>query len=171
MALAGIFLVLLADFRSARLALIVFAGLPFALVGAIAVASGAGVVSLGTLVGLVTVVGIASRNGIMLVAHLRHLRRDEGVAFGVELVVRGALERLSPILMTALATGLALMPVVVGGTVAGHEIEHPMAAVILGGLVSSTILTLVVTPVLYLRFGREAEGRQTEEAERSPDQS
>ena len=160
LALAGIFLILMADFRSARLALLVFAGLPFALVGGVAVAAASGVVSLGTLVGLVTVLGIAARNGIMMVSHFRHLELEEGLPFGADLVVRGALERLSPILMTALATGLALVPVVVSGDAAGHEIEHPMASVILGGLVSSTLLTLVVTPVLYLRFGRSSRATE-----------
>jgi len=153
LALAGIFVVLLADFRSSRLALMVFIGLPFALVGGVVAAAIGGVVSLGTLIGLVAVVGIAARNGIMLVSHFRYLETKEGVPFGAELVVRGARERLCPILMTALATGLALVPVVAAGHTAGHEIEHPMAVVILGGLVSSTILTLLVTPALYAWLG------------------
>ena len=152
LALLGIFFVLLADFRSPRLALMVFSSLPFALVGGIGAAAFSGVVSLGTLIGLIAVIGIAARNGIMLVSHFRHLE-TEGVPFGVELVVRGARERLAPILMTALATGLALVPVVLSGQAAGHEIEHPMAVVILGGLVSSTILTLLVTPAFYAWLG------------------
>ena len=154
LALVGIFFVLLADFRSGRLALMVFSSLPFALVGGIVAAAIGGVVSLGTLIGLVAVIGIAARNGIMLVSHFRHLEHEEGVPFGVELVVRGARERLAPILMTAMATGLALVPVAASGQTAGHEIEHPMAVVILGGLVSSTILTLLVTPSLYAWLGR-----------------
>ena len=116
-----------------------------------------GVVSLGTLIGLVAVIGIAARNGIMLVSHFRHLEREEGLPFSAELVVRGARERLAPILMTALATGLALVPVALGGQQAGHEIEHPMAVVILGGLVSSTVLTLLVTPALYGWLGAQRE--------------
>lgn len=160
LAIVGIFFVLLADFRSARLALMVFAGLPFALVGGVVAAATSGVVSLGTLIGLVAVIGIAARNGIMLVSHFRHLEREEGVPFGRELVVRGARERLGPILMTALATGLALVPVVIGGHAAGHEIEHPMAVVILGGLVSSTILTLLVTPALYVWLGGGGRGAE-----------
>ena len=156
LALVGIFFVLLADFRTARLAILVFSGLPFALVGGVAAAALGGVVSLGTLIGLVAVIGIAARNGIMLISHFHHLEVEEKMAFGVELVVRGARERLAPILMTALATGLALVPVALGGHAAGHEIEQPMAVVILGGLVSSTILTLIVTPALYLRFGGKA---------------
>ena len=157
LALVGIFFVLLADFRSGRLALMVFSGLPFALVGGVLATAIGGVVSLGTLIGLVAVIGIAARNGIMLVSHFRHLEHEEQVPFGVDLVVRGARERLAPILMTALATGLALVPVVVGGHSAGHEIEHPMAVVILGGLVSSTLLTLVVTPSLYAWLGGSAK--------------
>jgi CzcA family heavy metal efflux pump len=152
LALIGIFFVLMADFQTVRLATLVFCGLPFALVGGVAAAAMNGVVSLGTLIGLVAVIGIAARNGIMLISHFRHLEVTEALPFGVELVMRGARERLAPILMTALATGLALVPVVVGGHTAGHEIEHPMAVVILGGLISSTILTLIVTPALYLRF-------------------
>lgn len=155
--LAGILLILLVDFGSARLAGLVFFTLPFALVGAIVAAFvTGGVLSLGSLVGLVTVVGIAARNGIMMVSHYRHLEIEEDMAFGRELVLRGAEERLAPILMTALATGLALVPIALGGTRAGYEIEHPLAVVILGGLVTSTLLNLFVVPALYLRFGRPA---------------
>jgi len=112
------------------------------------------VLSLGALVGFVTVLGIAARNGIMLVSHYRHLEEEEGVQFGEELVVRGAEERLAPILMTALVTGLALLPIIVGGSRPGHEIEHPLAVVILGGLLTSTVLNLLLVPALYLRYGR-----------------
>ena len=164
LSLVGIFFVLLVDFRSARLAILVFSGLPFALVGGVGAAAIGGVVSLGTLIGLVAVVGIAARNGIMLISHFHHLEREEGLPFGLDLVVRGARERLTPILMTALATGLALLPVALGEHTAGHEIEHPMAVVILGGLVSSTILTLIVTPALYLRFGGRSNRPQPTES-------
>jgi Cu/Ag efflux pump CusA len=105
------------------------------------------------------VVGIAARNGIMLISHFRHLEQREGMPFGVELVVRGAMERLVPILMTALATGLALVPLVLAGNAPGHEIEHPMAVVILGGIVSSTLLNLFVLPLLDLRHGAPAPAR------------
>lgn len=155
LALVGILLTLHADFRSWRLALLVFLTLPFALVGGVAAALLAGgVLSLGSLVGFVTVLGIAARNGIMLVAHWRHLETEEGVAFGRDLVLRGAGERLAPILMTALATGLALVPIVVGGIQPGAEIEHPLAVVILGGLATSTLLNLFLLPPLYLWLGR-----------------
>ena len=131
-----------------------FIAFPTALVGGIIAAyMGGGVLSLGSLVGFLTVLGIASRNGIMMISHFQHLERFEGERFGLELVMRGARERLAPILMTALAAGLALLPLVVAGNIAGHEIEHPMAVVILGGIATSTIINLLVIPVLYLRFG------------------
>jgi CzcA family heavy metal efflux pump len=154
-ALLGILLLLHADFRSPRLVALVAVSLPFALVGGVAAALiTGGVLSLGSLVGFVTVLGIAARNGIMLVSHYRHLETEEGQPFGKDLVLRGSEERLAPILMTALATGLALLPIVVGGNKPGHEIEHPLAVVILGGLVTSTILNLFLMPALYLRFGK-----------------
>jgi Cu/Ag efflux pump CusA len=93
-----------------------------------------------------------------MVNHFQHLERFEGEVFGPQLVIRGARERLAPILMTALATGLALVPLAIAGDLPGHEIEHPMAVVILGGLITSTLLNLFVLPSLYLRFGRRSEG-------------
>jgi len=154
-ALAAIFLLLQASFGKTRLAALTFVTLPMALVGGVlAAAISGGILSLGALVGLFTVFGIAARNGIMLISHYHHLEREEGMAFGPDLVLRGAQERLRPILMTALATGLAVIPLVVAGDVPGDEIEHPMAVVILGGLVTSTLLNLFVVPALYLRFGR-----------------
>ena len=128
------------DFGSVRMVALVALTIPFALIGGVAsVFLTGGVLSLGSLVGFVTVLGIAARNGIMLISHYRHLEQEEGVPFGRELVMRGAEERLAPILMTALVTGLALVPIVLGGDRSGHEIEHPMAVVILGGLVTSTV--------------------------------
>jgi len=156
----GVFLLLLTSFGSVRLALLSFLTLPSALVGGVLAAYlGDGVLSLGSLIGFLTVLGIAARNGILLIDHCQHLRRYEGEAFGPALVLRGARERLSPILMTTLATGLAIVPLVVAGNLPGHEIEHPMAVVILGGLFTSTLLNLFVVPSLYLRFGREASAR------------
>lgn len=153
-ALFGIGVILYSDFRSLKVAGLVFATLPFALVGGIAaVGFTGGVVSLGSTVGFVTVLGIAARNGIMLVSHYRHLEREEGMIFGRELVVQGTRERLVPILMTALATGLALLPLALRGDRPGYEIEHPMSVVILGGLLSSTAMNLVLLPSLYLRWG------------------
>jgi CzcA family heavy metal efflux pump len=159
--LAGLAILLLlqASFRSWRLALLVFLTLPMALVGGVLAAWAAGgVISLGSLVGFFTVFGIAARNGILLINHCQHLEDVEGETFGAHLVLRGARERLSPILMTSLATGLALVPLVVLGERPGHEIEHPLAVVILGGLLTSTLLNLFVVPSLYLRFGRRRAG-------------
>ena len=156
-ALVGVFLLLQASFGTTRLALLTFLTLPSALVGGILAAFlTGGVLSLGSLVGFFTVLGIAARNGIMMINHFQHLERYEGEAFGPALVIRGARERLAPILMTALATGLALVPLAIAGDLPGHEIEHPMAIVILGGLITSTLLNLFVVPSLYLRFGRGA---------------
>jgi Cu/Ag efflux pump CusA len=151
----GIILILLnLTFRSWRIAFLTFFTLPFALVGGVFAAYAAGgVVSLGSLVGFLTVLGIAARNGIMMICHFQHLEVSEGEPFGLPLVLRGARERLSPILMTAGAAGLAVLPLVIYGNLPGHEIEYPMAVVILGGLVTSTLLNLFVVPALYLRFG------------------
>jgi CzcA family heavy metal efflux pump len=154
-ALIGVFLILLESFGNLRLAVLGFLTLPSALVGGLLAAYFTGdVISLGSLVGFLTVFGIAARNKIMLINHYQHLERYEGATFGPELALRGARERLSPILMTALATGLALVPLVIAGDVPGHEIEYPMAIVILGGLITSTLLNLFVVPSLYLRFGK-----------------
>jgi Cu/Ag efflux pump CusA len=128
--------------------------------GALAVWIGGGVVSLGALVGFFTVFGIAARNGILLINHCQHLEKYEGETFGLELVLRGARERLSPILMTSLATGLALVPLVVLGDRPGQEIEYPLAVVILGGLVTSTLLNLLVVPSLYLKLGKALRSRR-----------
>src|ERR687889_734125 len=151
-----ILFLLQASFGSLRLALLLFLTLPMALVGGVlAVRLGGGILSLGSLIGFLTVFGIAARNGILMISHFQHLEREEGEAFGAALVLRGAKERLAPILMTALATALALVPLAVAGQIPGNEIQHPMAIVILGGLITSTLLTLFVLPSLYLRFGKE----------------
>jgi CzcA family heavy metal efflux pump len=151
----AIFLLLQASFASWRLATLLFLTLPMALVGGVlAVRITGGILSLGSLIGFLTVFGIAARNGILMISHFQHLEREEDEPFGPALVLRGAKERLAPILMTAGATGLALVPLAVAGSIAGHEIEHPMAIVILGGLVTSTLLNLFVLPSLYLRFGK-----------------
>jgi CzcA family heavy metal efflux pump len=154
-ALVAIFLLLQAAFGSLRLATLTFLLLPMALVGGVlAVWLGDGVLSLGSLVGFLTVFGIAARNGILMISHFQHLERNEGETFGPALVLRGANERLAPILMTASATALALVPLAIAGSIPGHEIEHPMAVVILGGLITSTLLNLFVLPSLYLRFAK-----------------
>jgi Cu/Ag efflux pump CusA len=150
----GIFLLLQAAYRSWRLAFVAILTLPMALVGGVLAAlMGGGILSLGSLFGFLAVLGIAVRNGLVLITHLQHLEEHEGETFGPELVLRGARERLAPILMTALTTGLALLPFVLFGDIAGLEIVYPMAVVILGGLVTSTLLDLFILPALYLRFG------------------
>ncbi|HEY6072419.1 MAG TPA: efflux RND transporter permease subunit, partial [Anaerolineales bacterium] len=157
----GVFLILLLSFENTRLAILGFLTLPSALVGGVLAAYfTGGVVSLGSLIGFLTVFGIAARNKIMLINHYQHLERSEGMAFGPELALRGARERLSPILMTALATGLALVPLILTGDIPGHEIEYPMAIVILGGLITSTLLNLFVVPSLYLAFGKDRRVEQ-----------
>lgn len=152
--LLGILMLLLADFQSPRLVLLVALTLPFALIGGVMAAwLGGGVLSLGSLVGFVTVLGIAARNGILLVSHYRHLENEEREPFGLGLVLKGSEERLVPILMTASTAALALLPLVLKGDVPGNEIERPMALVILGGLLTSTLLNLFLLPALYGRFG------------------
>jgi len=154
-AVVAIFFLLYTSFENWRLATLTFFTLPWALVGGVLAAYfTGGVLSLGSLVGLLTILGIATRNGIMMISHFQHLEEQEGEPFGPELVKRGARERIAPIMMTALTTGLALVPLVIAGSIPGSEIELPMAIVILGGLVTSTVLNLLVVPSLYLRFGK-----------------
>ena len=156
----GIFLILLWVLKRFRLAVLTFVTLPLALIGGvIGNYIAGGVISIGSLVGFFTVLGIVSRNGIMMISHYQHLEEHEGVPFGPALVIRGARERVAPIMMTMLATALALVPLVVAGNVAGQEIEYPMGAVILGGLVSSTVINLFVVPSLYLRFAKPGPRR------------
>jgi Cu/Ag efflux pump CusA len=156
----AIFFILSTAFGSARDATLIMVNLPLALIGGvIGVYLAGGVLSVASLVGFITLFGIATRNGIMLVSHIRHLREKEGVDDFREAVVRGATERLVPILMTALAAGLALVPIALSVGEPGSEIQAPMAMVIMFGLLSSTALNMVVVPILYDRFGRPAEAR------------
>jgi Cu/Ag efflux pump CusA len=160
LAAAVIFLLIWTGLGSGRLAVLTFLLLPMALAGAVLAAKvDTGILSLGSLVGFLTVLGIAGRNGILMLAHFQHLERQEGVPFGPQLVLQGAKDRLAPILMTASATGLALVPLVVAGPVPGNEIEHPLAVTILGGLVTATLLNLFVLPPLYLRFAKRKRER------------
>ncbi len=156
-AVAGIFAVLAVAFGRGRDAALVMVNLPLALIGgAGGVFLAGGVLNIAAIIGFITLFGIATRNGIMLVSHVRHLQRHEGVADFREAVERGARERLVPILMTAFAAGLALVPLALGAGRAGSEIQTPMALVILCGLATSTLLNMLVVPALYLRFGRPA---------------
>jgi CzcA family heavy metal efflux pump len=150
----GMFLLLQAAFRSWRLATVVFLTLPLALAGGVLAAlAGGGILSLGSLFGFLAVLGVAVRNGVVLISQFQQLERREGQAFGAELVLNGARERLAPILMTSLATAVALIPFVIFGDIPGLEIVYPMAVVILGGLATSLLLNLFIIPTLYLRFG------------------
>lgn len=152
--IAGIFLLLFLAFRKVKTALLIMVNLPLALIGGVfAVWASGGVISIASLVGFVTLFGIATRNGIMMIAHYEHLITVEGASFD-EAIERGSLERLSPILMTALCAGLALIPLVLAGGEPGNEIQAPMGIVILGGLLSSTALNMILVPVLYARFAR-----------------
>ena len=154
-AVVAIYFLLVTSFGNFRLATLTFFTLPWALVGGLLAAFFSnGILSLGSLVGLLTILGIATRNGIMMISHFQYLEEEEGEPFGPGLVIRGARERIAPIMMTALTTGLALVPLAIAGSIPGNEIEHPMSIVILGGLITSTLLNLLVVPTLYLRFGK-----------------
>ena len=157
-AIAGIFLLLYLALGSGRLALLVMANLPLALIGGVvAVLATSGVLDVAALVGFITLFGIATRNGLMMISHFEHLQKVEGASFD-ESVERGAMERLAPILMTALSAALALVPLVLAGDRPGNEIQAPMGVVILGGLLSSTALNMLVVPALYARFARQRHG-------------
>lgn len=152
--LVGIFLLLYLAFRSVRDTLLVMLNLPLALIGGVlGMFIVDGILSVATMIGFITLFGIATRNGVMLIAHIRHLAEVEGVSDPREAVLRGAQERLVPILMTAFAAGLALVPLALAAGQPGSEIQAPMAVVILFGLLSSTVLNMFVVPSLYLRFG------------------
>ena len=152
----GIFLLLFSAFRSVRDAVIIMFNLPLALAGGvIGVFLAGGVLSVASLIGFITLFGIATRNGIMLISHVRHLMEKEGVSNLKEAVIQGATERLAAIFMTALGTALALVPIALRMGEAGNEIQAPMAIVILFGLLSSTALNMVVIPSLYARFARK----------------
>jgi len=155
-----IFFLLRVSLGSWRLAAMSFLSLPMALVGGVlaAVIASDGVITLGSMVGFLTILGVAARNGIMLISHFQHLEEFEGEPFGLGLVIRGARERIAPIMMTALTAGLALVPLAISGNLPGHEIEHPMSIVILGGLVTSTLVNLFIVPVLYLTLGKGKKG-------------
>lgn len=155
--LAGIFLVLYSHFKSGRLTLQIMLNVPLALIGSVvAVMLTGGTFSVATLVGFITLTGIASRNGIMMISHYIHLVEHEGEVFGKHMIIRGSIERLVPVLMTALVAALALIPLTLDPQAAGKEILYPVATVILGGLISSTLLDIIVTPVVFYTFGEKA---------------
>ncbi|MFZ5475296.1 MAG: efflux RND transporter permease subunit [Myxococcota bacterium] len=151
----GILLLLAVAYGSARNAILTLVNQPLALVGGVAaIALGSGVLSIPALVGFITLFGIATRNGILMITHYEQLMR-EGRSLS-EAVVQGSLERLAPVLMTALCAGLALIPLVLAADEPGNEIQAPMGVVLLGGLLSSTVLNMLVVPVLFRRYGRTA---------------
>jgi Cu/Ag efflux pump CusA len=155
--LLGIFLVLYSHFKSSRIVFQIMLNIPLALIGSvIAVMLTGGVFSIATMVGFITLTGIASRNGIMMISHYIHLVQHEGETFSDSMIIRGSLERLVPVLMTALVAALALIPLTMDATAPGKEILYPVATVILGGLISSTLLDMVVTPVVFKQFGEKA---------------
>ena len=164
------FLLLQAAFSSWRLGILAFLTLPVALVGGLlaALVVDGRTLSLGSVIAFLALLGIAARNGVMLIHHLQRLRADEAQPFGAELVQRGAWDRLAPTLTVAVATAVAVLPFAVMGDVAGLEIVHPMAIVILGGLVTSTLLSLFLLPALYLRFGAGAQPEPVTETPRPP---
>lgn len=153
--LALIFMVLYSRYQSALLALLIMGNIPMALIGSVIAMWLAGVsLSVASLVGFITLTGIATRNGILKVSHYINLCKFEGECFGQALIVRGSLERLTPVLMTALTAALALLPLLFAADAAGKEILHPVAVVIFGGLVSSTLMDSLLTPLLFWLFGR-----------------
>jgi len=155
--LLGIFLVLFSHFRSWRIVVQVMFNIPLALIGSVAaVWITGGTFSVATLVGFITLTGIASRNGIMMISHYLHLMEHEGEQFDKQMIIRGSLERLVPVLMTALVAALALIPLTLDAQAAGKEILYPVATVILGGLLSSTLLDMVVTPTVFWVWGKQA---------------
>jgi Cu/Ag efflux pump CusA len=157
MAAIGVVMLLMLAFPDWRSVSLILVNVPFALVGGVvAVALSGGSISIGALVGFVALFGISARNTIMLIAHYEHLVREEGVKWTRFAALRGARERLTPILMTAMVTALGLLPLAWGSGEAGREVEGPMAIVILGGLASSTLLNLLIMPVLAHRYLRPA---------------
>ncbi len=155
--IAGVAIVLLLSIvtRSSRNLMLILVNLPFALVGGVlAVFGTGGLLTLGSMIGFVTVFGITVRNSILIIAHYEHLVEIEGMAWGLDTAIMGAGDRLTPILMTSLVTGLGLLPLAINGGAPGQEIEGPMAIVILGGLLTSMVLNLLVLPILALRYGR-----------------
>ena len=152
--LGAIFTVLYSRYRSAVLSLIIMANIPLALIGSVIALWLAGQpLSVATMIGFITLAGISARNGILKISHYINLVLHEGETFGRKMIVRGSLERLTPVLMTALSAGFALLPLMIGADAPGKEILHPVAIVIFGGLITSTLLDTLLTPVLFLRYG------------------
>jgi HME family heavy-metal exporter len=160
LSLGMIFAILYSRYRSAVLAFIIMGNVPLALIGAVVALWMAGQpLSVASMIGFITLAGIATRNGILKISHYINLALHEGMPFGRELIVRGSLDRLTPVLMTALSAGFALLPLLIEPASAGKEILHPVAVTIFGGLISATLLDSVLTPLLFERFGEKSLGR------------
>jgi len=160
LSLIGMFTALHIHFKSTVLAIQIMLVIPLALIGAVAgIHLTGGVLSVATMIGFVTLAGIAARNGIMMISHYLHLMKYENEKFDLQMLIRGTNERLVPVLMTALTAALALLPLVLAGNEPGKEILHPVAVVILSGLCSSTLLNLLVTPLIFWRFSRKTIGK------------
>lgn len=160
LSMLGIFVVLYAHFRSIAISLQIMVNIPLALIGAVlAISLTDRIFSVATLIAFITLCGIASRNGIMMISHYIHLMKEEGEKFSKEMVIRGSLERLVPVLMTAFSAILALSPLLFAKDQPGKEILHPVAVVIVGGLLSSTLLDIFITPAIFYRFGRKSAER------------
>jgi len=161
--LSMIFLVLYSRYRSAVLALIIMGNVPLALIGSVTALWIAGQpLSVASMIGFITLTGISTRNGILKISHYINLVLHEGERFGQAMVLRGSQERLTPVLMTALSAGVALVPLMIGADAPGKEILHPVAVTIFGGLISATVLDTVLTPVLFLKLGRKPLDRLVE---------
>jgi len=157
LALAGIFILLYSHFQSAILTFVIMANVPMALIGSVAAIWLTNqTLSVASLVGFITLTGIATRNGILKISHYLHLLKHEGEVFGLPMIIRGSLERLTPVLMTALVAAFALVPLMLGSDQPGKEILHPVAIVIFGGLISSTLLDTLITPVIFCLVGKKA---------------
>jgi HME family heavy-metal exporter len=160
-----IFAILFSRYRSVLFALIIMGSVPLALIGSVLALWWAGQpLSVASMIGFITLTGIATRNGILKISHYINLALHENMPFGPELVLRGSLERLTPVLMTALSAGVALIPLLVGADAPGKEILHPVAVTIFGGLISATLLDTFLTPVLFLRYGEKPLARLVEGA-------
>ncbi|MEE7478800.1 efflux RND transporter permease subunit [Methylobacterium hispanicum] len=172
LSLALVFALLYSRYRSVVFTLIILGSIPLALIGSVAALWLAGQpLSVASMIGFITLTGIATRNGILKISHYLNLAIHEGMPFGRDLVIRGSLERLAPVLMTALSAGVALVPLLVGADAPGKEILHPVAVTIFGGLISATLLDTVLTPVLFLTFGRKPLERLRDEARHRPEAS
>jgi HME family heavy-metal exporter len=157
LSLAVIFTILFSRYRSVIFTLIIMGSVPLALIGSVLALWIAGQpLSVASMVGFITLTGIATRNGILKLSHYINLALHDRLPFGRELVIRGSLERLTPVLMTALSAGLALLPLLIDAATPGKEILHPVAVTIFGGLISATLLDSLLTPVLFLRFGQKS---------------